>query len=60
MLINFRVGRYICFYDASGFDTPEVSWDEYEESWRLSPTLRLILIEAVQDTVSGLRSLEPT
>jgi len=60
MSINFRVGRYICFYDASGFDAPQVSWDEYEESWRLSPTLRLILIEAVQHTVSGLRSLEPT
>jgi len=60
MSINFRVGPYICFYDASGFDAPQVSWDEYEESWRLSPTLRLILIEAVQDTISGLRSLEPT
>jgi len=60
MQIHFRVGRYICFYDASGFDALHVSWDKYQESWRLRPTLRLILVEAVQDTVSGLRSLEPT
>jgi len=59
MEIHFRVGRYICFYSADDLDVSHLSWDNHEESWRLSSTLRLILVEAVQDTISGLRSLEP-